>query len=88
MSKANLTEKLNVIARSPFELYYDGDATSLSAANRIGAFDILPGHADFFSMLEPSEIIIQDDGKEPVKIDAKNGILTVRDNQAYLFVNM
>ncbi|MES2875984.1 MAG: hypothetical protein V4678_00780 [Patescibacteria group bacterium] len=88
MSKHDSTTKLNVVARSPFELYFDGDAVSLSATNRIGNFDILPGHADFFSMLEPGEIVIQDEGKEPVKIDAKNGILTVRDNQAFLFVNM
>lgn len=88
MSKLDLTETLNVVARSPFELYYDGEAVSLSATNRIGNFDILPGHADFFSMLEPGEIIIQITDKEPVKIDAKSGILTVRDNQAFLFVNM
>ena len=88
MSKPDSTYKLNVVARSPFELYFDGEATSLSAQNRIGAFDILPGHADFFSMLEPGEITIQVNDKEPVKIDAKSGILTVRDNQAYLFVNM
>jgi len=88
MSKPDLTQKLNVVARSPFQLYYEGEAMSLSAQNRIGAFDILPGHADFFSMLEPGEIVIQNPGSEPVKFEAKSGILTVRDNQAYLFVNM
>lgn len=87
MSKPNSTATLTVVARSPFELYFEGEAYSVSAANRIGQFDILPGHADFFSMLIPGEISIQSD-KEPVKIDAKSGILTVRDNQAYLFVNM
>jgi len=88
VSKPNSIDKLNVVARSPFELYYEGEAIALSASNRVGAFDVLPGHADFFSMLEPGEIIIQDEGKDPVKIDAKNGILTVRNNQAFLFVNM
>lgn len=88
MSKPNLTETLNVVVRSPFELYYEGEAISLSATNRVGNFDILPGHADFFSMLEPGEVIVQITDKEPVKIDAKSGILTVRDNQAFLFVNM
>lgn len=88
MSKPNLTEKLNVVARSPFELYFEGEANALSASNRIGAFDILPGHADFFSMLEPGDITITPTNSEPIKISAKNGILTVRDNQAFLFVNM
>ncbi len=88
MSKPDLTEKLNVIARSPFELYFEGEAVAISASNRIGDFDILPGHADFFSMLSPGEITIQKIDGDPVKIDAKSGIVTVRDNQAYLFVNM
>lgn len=87
MPKHNSTETLNVIARSPFELYFEGEAYSVSASNRIGQFDILPGHADFFSMLTPGEVSIQSDG-EPVTIDARSGIITVRDNQAYLFLNM
>jgi F0F1-type ATP synthase epsilon subunit len=53
----------------------------------VGAFDVLPGHADFFSMLEPGEVVIET-GTDPVKINASSGIITVRDNQVYLFVNM
>lgn len=80
--------ELHVIARAPFELYYDGQASSVSALNRIGPFDILPGHADFFSMLRPSTITIEPESGEPVQIDAKNGIITVRDNEVLLFVNI
>ena len=88
MPKSDSTERLNIIARSPFELYFEGDASALSATNKVGDFDVLPGHADFFSMLEPGEIVVTPlDGKQ-VKIDAKSGIITVRDNQVLLFVNM
>ena len=87
MSKPDLTAKLNVIARSPFELYYEGESTAVSASNRVGAFDVLPGHADFFSMLVPGEVIIQTND-EPIKIDAKSGIIAIRNNQAYIFINM
>lgn len=88
MSKNNSTEKLHVIARSPFELYFEGEAMAVSATNRIGDFDILPGHADFFSMLVPGNVVIQPIGSEKIQIDAHSGIMTVRDNQAYLFLNM
>jgi F0F1-type ATP synthase epsilon subunit len=88
MSKSNSTEQLNVIVRSPFELYFEGEAISISATNRVGNFDVLPGHADFFSMLEAGEVVVTPATGEPVKVDAKNGILTVRDNEAYLFINM
>jgi F0F1-type ATP synthase epsilon subunit len=80
-------EQLSIIARAPFEVYYEGPADSLSATNRIGDFDILPGHADFFSVLEPGEIIIET-GKEPVKFYASNGMVTVRNNEVMLFANI
>lgn len=79
---------LSVIARAPFELYYDGPATVVSASNKVGPFDILPGHADFFSMLTPGEVIIEVPDGEPIKFTISTGIITVRDDQAYLFVNM
>lgn len=80
-------EKLKVIARAPFKLYYEGSASTVSAINRVGQFDILPGHADFFSILEPGEIIIDNDNK-PIDIIVRNGILTVRDNEVLLFLNI
>ncbi|MDN5275393.1 MAG: atpC [Candidatus Saccharibacteria bacterium] len=87
MKHPEVTTELHVIARAPFTLYYEGPATSLSATNKVGQFDILPGHADFFSVLNPGEIVIETGG-EPVSFTINNGILTVRDNQAMLFVNM
>src|SRR5690348_1878676 len=36
---------LKVIARAPFQLYYEGEAKLVSGENRVGKFDILPGHA-------------------------------------------
>lgn len=81
------TPTISVIARAPFHVYYDGPAYSLSAANRVGNFDILPGHADFFSMLTPCTVVI-DTETEQVSFEAHNGMITVRDNQVMLFVNM
>ena len=79
--------ELSVIARAPFHVYYEGPADSVSAANRVGKFDILPDHADFFSVLTPCEVYIETD-KDPVLFDINNGIITVRDNEVLLFVNM
>lgn len=78
---------LHVIARSPFHVYYEGTAVAVSAANKVGEFDILPGHADFFSMLLPGDVII-DNGPNPVTFTINNGIVTVRDNEVMMFVNM
>ncbi len=78
---------LTVIARAPFVIYYQGEAQSVSGANEVGEFDILPGHADFFSILTPGEISIETKS-EPVNIQIHNGIVAVRDNEVMLFLNM
>ena len=81
--------QLSVIARAPFNVYYEGHADNDSATNKVGRFDILPGHADFFSILTPDDIVIEPGGgKEPVSFSVSNGIITVRDNEVLLFVNM
>lgn len=86
MAKAPLT--LNVIARAPFELYYEGPAEVVSAENKIGPFDVLPRHADFFSVLRPCTVTIDIPDKEPVSFSVTNGIVTVRNDEVLLFCNM
>lgn len=81
------TTTLNVIARAPFHIYYEGPASSVSGTNKVGQFDVLPGHADFFSVMSPGEVVIETD-KEPVAFTISNGIIAVRDNEVMLFVNM
>lgn len=80
---------IKVIARAPFHVYYEGDAVSVSAVNKVGSFDVLPGHADFFSMLVPCQVTI-DTGrdKELIKFEIRNGIVTVRDDAVMLFANI
>jgi F0F1-type ATP synthase epsilon subunit len=85
--KQTAQTQLKVIARAPFQKYYEGPAKSVSAANEVGDFDILPGHAGFFSVMTPGQVIIETEA-EPVSFDINNGIITVRDNQVMLFVNM
>jgi F-type H+-transporting ATPase subunit epsilon len=79
--------ELSVIARSPFHVYYDGIAKAVTATNKVGQFDVLPGHADFFSMLDPGEVVIET-SSGPIIFNITNGIITVSDNKVMLFVNM
>ena len=84
---ADTSPTLNVIARAPFHVYYEGPAISLTATNKVGEFDILPGHADFFSMLTPCTVTIEAPDQE-VSFEIYSGMLTVRSDEAMLFVNM
>lgn len=87
MKHVATSTQLTVIARAPFQIYYEGSATSVSASNKVGDFDVLPGHADFFSVLEPCEVIIETGG-DPVSFNLSNGIIAVRDDEVMLFANM
>lgn len=81
-------KRLDVIARAPFNVYYEGEADSVSAVNKVGPFDVLPGHADFFSVLESGEVVIDTGDKEPIAFYVSYGIITARDNQINLFVDI
>jgi len=87
MKRQAVSTKLKVIARAPFHVYYEGDAKVVSAENEVGKFDILPGHADFFSVLTPGEVIIDTDA-DAITFKVTNGMVTVRDDEVMLFVNM
>jgi len=87
MSTPPAASMLHIIARAPFHLYYDGPALSLSAENKVGKFDVLPEHADFFSLLKPCEVIIETETEE-ISFPVRTGMLTVRNDEVMLFVNM
>lgn len=79
--------QLSVIARAPFIVYYEGKAEAVTATNKVGTFDILPDHADFFSILSPGEVVIET-ADEPISFQISNGIITARNNEILLFVNI
>lgn len=87
MAQPNNNQTFKVVARAPFNVYYEGQAESVSASNKVGNFDILPGHAEFFSVLSPCEVVIETPD-HTVSFKITNGIITARDDEVLLFVNM
>jgi F0F1-type ATP synthase epsilon subunit len=76
---------LRVKVFSPYEIFYEGPARSLSATNAQGRFDVLPGHINFFSILSGGTVAV-DTGDEPVAIPISHGVLHLRHDDATLFV--
>ena len=87
MKKNNELTKLKVVARAPFHVYYEGPAKVVSATNKVGRFDVLPGHADFFSVMSPGDVVIETED-QTIKFPVGGGIIGVRDDEVMLFVNM
>ena len=72
---------------SPFHVYFDGPATSVSAENLTGPFDILHDHKNFMSLLIPCEVVVRHDrGEDRVKID--RGVMHVSENKVIIFLDV
>jgi len=50
--------KLKVKIISPTETHYEGSALAISAVNKVGPFDILADHANFFSLLSKGDVVV------------------------------
>lgn len=77
--------KLHVKVLSPTQAFYDGPAMSVSAANKVGPFDILAGHANFFSLLTPGSVTINT-GAQNLVFTITRGILKVHKDVVTLFI--
>lgn len=78
---------LKVKVWSPFKVYYDDEATSVSGVNATGTFDILPQHHNFITILKPCDLMLQTkDGEFKIKISG--GIMRVHQNTVVVFLEV
>jgi F0F1-type ATP synthase epsilon subunit len=80
-------KKLKVKLFSPYQIFFEGEAVSLSARNQTGPFDVLYDHINFFSLLEAGDIYINT-GTDTRKIPIESGLIKISDNNIVLFANV
>ncbi len=78
---------MHVKVYSPFKLYYDNDAFSVSAINATGPFDILPRHHNFMTLLGSGDIIVRSSRGEQ-KIRISQGIMHVKKDKVIVFLDV
>lgn len=72
---------------APFQVYFEGEATSVSAENATGPFDILPQHHNFLCMLVPGDLIIRTpDGSKTVKVH--RALMHVKADRVVVFMDV
>ena len=76
---------LHVKVISPAQTYYDGQAMSVSAINKVGPFDILADHANFFSLLTEGDITVNT-GQQVLHFPVTHGIVRASNNTITLFI--
>lgn len=79
---------MHVKIYAPFKIYYDDTASSVTALNRVGPFDILPNHHNFISLLEPGDITVRVDGKPDFKMTVNRGVVHVKADEVKVFLDV
>ncbi len=73
---------------SPFRVYFDGDANSVSAINDTGPFDILARHHKFITLLNPCDLVIKTEDQQDFVISITRGIMQVKDSDVVVFLDV
>lgn len=72
---------------SPYQVYFDENAASITAINDTGPFDILQGHHRFLTLLLPCELVIAAKaGEERIKIS--RGVMYVKEDRVTVFLDV
>ena len=79
--------KLTVRVLSPTQTYFEGKAQSVSANNKVGPFDILADHANFFSLLTEGRVSVNG-GRSLFELTINRGLIKVTNNTVTLFVDI
>ena len=77
----------NVKVYSPFKVYYDAEAKSVSSASLTGPFDVLAGHKNFITLLTTGDVTIRSARGEE-KISIERGIMHVREDNVTVFLDV
>ncbi len=78
---------LHVKVWSPFKVFYDGMANSISGVNGTGTFDVLPKHHNFITILNACDLQLSTkDGT--LKIRIAGGVMHVRQNIVTVFLEV
>ena len=73
---------------APFQVYFEGDAYSVSAVNDTGPFDILPRHRNFLCMLVPCQLTIQPVTGDKKTIKIHRALMHVKADRVVVFMDV
>jgi len=72
---------------APFQVYFEGDAYSVSALNDTGPFDVLPHHRNFLCMLLPCNLrIVGVESEKTIKVH--RALMHVKADRVVVFMDV
>lgn len=79
--------EMKVKVYSPYKVYFEGMAKSISAESATGPFDILPKHHNFITLLQPCDLIVRTTNhEETFRIDG--GVMHVKADDVVVFLDV
>ena len=73
---------------APFQVYFEGEAYSVSAENATGPFDILPHHHNFLCMLVPCNLVVKPVEGNPKTIKVHRALMHVKADRVVVFMDV
>lgn len=73
---------------APFQVYFEGEAYSVSAVNATGPFDILPRHKNFLCMLVPCNLEIKPVEGDQKTIKIHRALMHVKSDRVVVFMDV
>jgi F0F1-type ATP synthase epsilon subunit len=83
-----ITPTMQVKVYAPFQIYFDGVATSVSAVNEVGPFDVLPHHRNFLCMLVPCNVVVNTPSGEQETIKVSRALMHVKSDRVVVFIDV
>lgn len=87
MSIQHGQQDIAVRISSADSVLWEGAAVSISSENETGRFDVLPGHANFITMIEGKPIIVRTPAGEKT-FEYRNAVLYVTDGEVKIFTGV
>lgn len=84
---ATARQSMHIKVYSPFHVYFDEEADSISAVNATGPFDILPSHHSFMTLLDEGDLLIRQ-AKAQRRIWISHGIMHVKADRVVVFLDV
>lgn len=81
-------DKIMIEIKDSETIVFKGEAKSLSSVNEKGPFDVLPYHANFFSIIKEKIIIIDHNNKKTEISIKDNCIMRVMENKVSIFLGI
>src|SRR5690606_8439384 len=79
---------MSVKVYAPFQVYFEGEAYSVTAQNAVGPFDILPRHRNFLCMLVPCDLIIKPTTNKQKVIKVHRALMHVKADKVVVFMDV